>query len=319
MPLRILVVDDHDVVRQGVRLILRDRPDWQICGEAENGAEALQKETQLHPDLIILDVTMPDIGGLQVASELRSRNSPAKIIILTMHEAKELEHAVKAAGAQGYVIKTHAARDLVTAIQTVIDGGHFFTFGDTPSKGRKGLQKPVSVPSDTDPSETIKETICEYYWAEFWHEQPELTIPDVVRALAPCLRGLVALNTSWDSGTLDSPNRILGQDWSMIGRHAISPLITDTTTGQWPRSSCGWDEWYFFRPPAPDVVLRPICNYQGLSLGQWRQLCFPDGVDLREQLDRARPEVVLGEGDKVFILARDPVTVKHFSGLAREV
>ena len=319
MALRILVVDDHDVVRQGVRLILRDRPDWQICGEAENGAQALQKERQLRPDLIILDVTMPDIGGLQVASELRSRNSPAKIIILTMHDSKELERAVKAAGVQGYVIKTHAARDLITAIQTVIDGGHFFTFGDTPSKGRKGRQKAASVPSNADTSETMKGTICEYYWAEFWHEQPELTIPDVVRALAPWLRGLVAFNTSWDSGTLDSPNRILGQDWSMIGRHAISPLITDTTARQWPRSSCGWDEWYFFRPPAPDVVLRPICNHKGLSLGEWRQLCFPDGVDLGEQLDRARPEVVLGEGDKVFILARDPATVEHFTGLAREV
>jgi Response regulator containing a CheY-like receiver domain and an HTH DNA-binding domain len=144
MALRILVVDDHDVVRQGVRLILRDRPDWQICGEAENGAQALQKERQLRPDLIILDVTMPDIGGLQVASELHSRNSPAKIIILTMHEAKELERAAKAAGVQGYVIKTHAARDLVTAIQTMIDGGHFFSFGDTPSKAREGRQKDAS-------------------------------------------------------------------------------------------------------------------------------------------------------------------------------
>jgi CheY-like chemotaxis protein len=81
MALRILVVDDHDVVRQGVRLILRDRPDWQICGEAENGAQALQKERQLRPDLIILDVTMPDIGGLQVASELHSRNSPRPVCL----------------------------------------------------------------------------------------------------------------------------------------------------------------------------------------------------------------------------------------------
>jgi hypothetical protein len=167
-----------------------------------------------------------------VASELRSRNSPAKIIILTMHDSKELERAVKAAGVQGYVIKTHATRDLITAIQTVIDGDHFFTFGDTPSKGREGRQKVSSVPSNADPSETMKGTICEYYWAEFWHE--ELTLPDVVRALAACLRGLVALNTSWDSGTLDSPNRILGQDWSMIGRHAISPLITDTTADSGP-------------------------------------------------------------------------------------
>jgi DNA-binding NarL/FixJ family response regulator len=146
MALRILVVDDHDVVRQGVRLILRDRPDWQICGEAENGAQALQKERQLRPDLIILDVTMPDIGGLQVASELHSRNSPAKIIILTMHEAKELERAAKAAGVQGYVIKTHAARDLVTAIQTLIDGGHFFSFGDIPpaKQEKDGKKTPQS-------------------------------------------------------------------------------------------------------------------------------------------------------------------------------
>jgi DNA-binding NarL/FixJ family response regulator len=127
VPLRILVVDDHDVVRQGVRLILRSRPDWEICGEAENGAEAQRQEKSLKPDVIILDISMPGQDGLDVAAELRTRKSPAKIVVLTMHESKELASAVKAVGAVGYVIKSHAARDLVKAIQTIIGGGEFFS------------------------------------------------------------------------------------------------------------------------------------------------------------------------------------------------
>ena len=126
MSLRILVVDDHDVVRQGVRLILRSRPDWEICGEAENGADALQKEKTQKPDLIILDISMPGQDGLDVAEKLRARDSQAKIVVLTMHESRELASAVQAAGAAGYVIKSHAARDLVKAIQVIVDGGQFF-------------------------------------------------------------------------------------------------------------------------------------------------------------------------------------------------
>jgi DNA-binding NarL/FixJ family response regulator len=132
MPLRILVVDDHDVVRQGVRLILRSRPDWEICGEAETGVQALEKENQLKPDLLILDISMPGQDGLDVAAELRARKSDAKIVVLTMHESKELASAVKAVGAVGYVIKSHAARDLVKAIQTIVDGGSFFSIDPLP-------------------------------------------------------------------------------------------------------------------------------------------------------------------------------------------
>src|SRR5579863_9036641 len=101
MPLRILVVDDHDVVRQGVRLILRGRPDWEVCGEAENGVEALEKAKALAPDLIILDISMPGKDGLDVAAELRKRESAAKVVVLTMHESKELARAIKAVGAKG--------------------------------------------------------------------------------------------------------------------------------------------------------------------------------------------------------------------------
>jgi two-component system response regulator NreC len=132
MPLRILVVDDHDVVRQGVSLILRRRADWKICGEAENGMDALAKEKELKPDLIVLDISMPGKDGLEVATELQKRRSTAKVLVLTMHESKELAAAVKSAGAKGYVSKSHAARDLVKAIDTIVGGGDFF-MGDSSS------------------------------------------------------------------------------------------------------------------------------------------------------------------------------------------
>jgi len=140
MPLRILVVDDHDVVRQGVRLILRGRSDWEVCGEAENGFEALEKAKALTPDLIVLDISMPGKDGLDVAAELRKRELAAKVVVLTMHESKELARAIKAVGAKGYVIKSHAARDLVKAIQTVVDGGDYFSVDPSPTN--------PDVPSD---------------------------------------------------------------------------------------------------------------------------------------------------------------------------
>lgn len=141
MSLRILVVDDHDVVRQGVNLILRRHSHWEICGEAENGVEALTKEQELKPDLLILDISMPGKDGLAVATELKARGSNAKVLVLTMHDSKELAAALKSAGAKGYVIKSHAARDLVKAIQAIEDGGDFFASGSTPPKPDKPEKK----------------------------------------------------------------------------------------------------------------------------------------------------------------------------------
>src|SRR5579862_8878048 len=90
MSKRILVVDDHDVVRQGVRRILRNRPEWQVVGEAEDGFEAIEKTKQLSPDLVILDFTMPRKDGLEVQGEVTKLGIPSKILVLTMHNSKEL-------------------------------------------------------------------------------------------------------------------------------------------------------------------------------------------------------------------------------------
>ena len=150
MPFRILVVDDHDVVRQGVRLILRRQSDWQICGEAENGVEALEMEKELQPDLVILDVSMPGKDGLEVANELHKRHSSAKVLVLTMHDSKELAVAVRSAGARGYVVKSHAARDLVKAIEAIIAGGDSFPPGSLPVKPPKQERKGPLLCLDLD-------------------------------------------------------------------------------------------------------------------------------------------------------------------------
>src|SRR5579864_4330622 len=99
MPVRILIVDDHDIVRQGVRVILRTRAEWEVCGEAEDGLDALEKIAQLNPDLVVLDVSMPYKDGLAVATELSQMKAPCKTVVLTMHNSAEMAAAVKRTGA----------------------------------------------------------------------------------------------------------------------------------------------------------------------------------------------------------------------------
>jgi DNA-binding NarL/FixJ family response regulator len=130
MPVKILIADDHEVVRQGVRTILGTRPDWVICGEAENGKQAVELARRLQPDVIILDITMPVMSGLEAVQELRKSNQERNALIFSMHDSRGLVRSVQKAGAGGYVIKSRAARDLIRAIETLLDGGTFFNDGN---------------------------------------------------------------------------------------------------------------------------------------------------------------------------------------------
>ena len=124
---KILIVDDHDVVRQGVRSILqRSRPDWEISGEAASGEEAITAERYLHPDVIVMDITMPSMNGLEASRAIVRTGSTAQVLILTMHEYDQLSGDVQRAGARGYVQKSQAGRDLVRAIDVLLGGGTFF-------------------------------------------------------------------------------------------------------------------------------------------------------------------------------------------------
>jgi DNA-binding NarL/FixJ family response regulator len=142
MPLTILIVDDHEVVREGVRTIInRARPEWEICGEATNGQEAIDTATRLRPDIILLDITMPRLSGLEAASRITGLGLTSQILIFTMHESGELAHDARRVGAKGYVTKSDASRDLVRAIETLLSGGTFF---GGPEKRESGEKDPRS-------------------------------------------------------------------------------------------------------------------------------------------------------------------------------
>jgi DNA-binding NarL/FixJ family response regulator len=135
MSVRILIVDDHDIVRQGVRSILRTRSEWEVCGEAENGIEALQKIAELRPDVVVLDISMPRKDGLEVATQLANMKAPCKTLMLTMHSSTGVASAIQRTGAHGYVVKSNAAQHLVRAIETILDGGIFFAVDPPQTRG----------------------------------------------------------------------------------------------------------------------------------------------------------------------------------------
>lgn len=126
MAVRILLADDHEVVRQGLRTILKARPDWDIVGEAENGQQAIDCVRDLKPDVVILDITMPVMSGLEATQAICNLRVGTHVLIFTMHDSKSLVKAVRKAGADGYVLKSRAARDLIRAVEAMLGGGTFF-------------------------------------------------------------------------------------------------------------------------------------------------------------------------------------------------
>lgn len=141
MSARILIVDDHEIVREGVRtLFARLRPDWEVCGQAGNGEDGLRAARDLHPDVVVLDVTMPGMSGLEASKQISSMGLPCRVLIFTMHESPGLEDEVRRAGAHGYVVKSQAARHLVHAIDRLLGGKTFFE-DRREEAGKKGASK----------------------------------------------------------------------------------------------------------------------------------------------------------------------------------
>jgi len=155
-----------------------------------------------------------------------------------------------------------------------------------------------------------------YFWAEFWNEEPELLLPDVTRRLSPFMVGLRAVNVSWDSGKLNPSVDQFRMGWRLVQGHAVTPRIDQTLTDSWPRSGCGFDEWYFFKSLPSTLEMQPFCNWLHVSLKEIESIEFKFG--LREQLRRCQPELVLGEGYGIFILAKDSPIVEEFKKLAKE-
>ncbi len=123
----ILIADDHAVVRRGLRALLETQPNWKIVGEASNGREAVEKAAALSPQVVILDIGMPKLNGLDAATLIYRSNPKTRILMLTMHAAEALIQQTLQAGASGYVLKSDAERDLITAVDSILHNKMFFT------------------------------------------------------------------------------------------------------------------------------------------------------------------------------------------------
>ena len=154
MPARILIVDDHEIVREGIRTLLaRARPEWEICGEATNGEDGIEAVRSLKPDVVVLDITMPKMSGLEAAAQIAQLGVASRVLMFTMHDSARLSLDVRHAKAHGLVLKSQAARDLIRAIDRLLAGGTFFASEPVPSSESKlGDELGADLPSKNSTS-----------------------------------------------------------------------------------------------------------------------------------------------------------------------
>ena len=124
---KILVVDDHAFIRRGVRSILEPFPEWELCGEAENGQQAIEKAAKLRPAVVVMDVSMPVVDGITAAEVIKRAYPEIHVILLTLHNSQELLRRGFQAGARGYVLKSDADDELLKALRVVIADGSYIS------------------------------------------------------------------------------------------------------------------------------------------------------------------------------------------------
>jgi len=127
MPLRILVVDDHAVVRRGVRSLLESHEGWEVCGEATTGRDAVEQSRRLRPDVVVMDLSLPELNGLDATRQILKDAPETEVLVLTMHRSEELARDVLKAGARGYVLKSDADENLISAVDSLRQHKPFLT------------------------------------------------------------------------------------------------------------------------------------------------------------------------------------------------
>src|SRR5215467_1986270 len=146
-PIRVLLADDHDILRQGLKLLLSLQQEIRIIGEARTGREAVDMVQDLQPDVVVMDITMPDMDGLEACRLIRSQYPLTQVLILTMHESEEYFLQALRVGAAGYLVKKAAPSDLHMAVRSVASGGAFLYPGLARALVRAYLAQPSAVPS----------------------------------------------------------------------------------------------------------------------------------------------------------------------------
>jgi DNA-binding NarL/FixJ family response regulator len=143
---RVLIVDDHPAIRRGVQGILHSFPEWELCGEADNGQEAIRLAEALKPEIIIMDVSMPVLNGLEATRIIRGSLPNTKVLLLTLHSSSELVRSAFRAGARGYVLKSDAEQELIRALNIVLGDGTYISPGIDGNVAQRAI-KELQVPS----------------------------------------------------------------------------------------------------------------------------------------------------------------------------
>jgi DNA-binding NarL/FixJ family response regulator len=144
---KIIVVDDHAVIRRGVQGILRAFPEWELCGEADNGQEAINLAQSIKPEIIIMDVSMPGLNGLEATRIIRNILPSTKILLLTLHSSSELVRSAFRAGARGYVLKSDAEHELVRALNVLAGDGTYVSPGIDQHLAKQAVMEESRAPN----------------------------------------------------------------------------------------------------------------------------------------------------------------------------
>lgn len=168
MKLRILIADDHEVVRRGLCTLLQSHEGWEICGEATDGRTAVEKAKALKPDIVILDIGMPNLNGLAATRQLLQQDPQCKVIVLTITDSDQVIREALDAGARGFVLKSDAARDLVTAVEALQRNRMFFTprvndmvLSGFLGRGNGGTNMPPHLPQLTPREREVIQLLAE--------------------------------------------------------------------------------------------------------------------------------------------------------------
>jgi DNA-binding NarL/FixJ family response regulator len=125
--IRILLVDDHELVRRGLRMLLESQPGWEVCGEASDGRTAVEMSRRLLPDIVVMDLSMPELNGFEATRQILAKQPKVEVLALSMHESQQMVNEVLDAGAHGYVLKSDAGSDLVAAVEALCKHNYFFS------------------------------------------------------------------------------------------------------------------------------------------------------------------------------------------------
>ncbi|MBI2928670.1 MAG: response regulator transcription factor [Verrucomicrobia bacterium] len=163
--MRVLVADDHEMVRRGLRAVVENQPGWLLCGEATTGREAVERALELKPDVVVMDLSMPELHGLEATRRIRRELPQTEVLILTMHDSERLVREVLAVGAKGFVLKSDAGHVLVRALESVGEHRPYFTskFGELMISGYLHSAESLADEGETlSPREReIVQLVCE--------------------------------------------------------------------------------------------------------------------------------------------------------------